>query len=75
MTPIDTRPSDTAREFLIQREAAALLRLSERTLERYRIAGTGPAFVKLGRRVVYRRLDLHAWARAQTRHSTSDNGR
>ncbi len=58
--------------FLTQREAAAVLRLSERTLERHRLAGTGPAFVKLGRRVAYRKSDLEAWAAANTHRSTSE---
>lgn len=43
---------------LTQREAADYLRLSERTLERLRITGNGPAFVKLRRRVLHRDLDL-----------------
>jgi len=35
---------------LTQREAALALRLSERTLERWRVAGIGPRFVRLSRR-------------------------
>jgi hypothetical protein len=41
---------------LTQAESAELLRLSERTLERWRVSGDGPMFVKLGRRVMYPRL-------------------
>jgi excisionase family DNA binding protein len=37
---------------LTQAECAELLRLSERTLERWRVAGGGVPFVKLGRRVL-----------------------
>ena len=58
--------------YLTQKEVAAYLRLSERTLERHRIAGTGPAFVKLGRRVVYRRSDVDRWAEDRTVLSTSE---
>ena len=58
-------------EFLTQREAAALLRLSPRTLERHRISGTGPLFVAAGRRRLYRRTDILAWAAARTFSSTS----
>ena len=58
--------------FLTQTEAADLLRLSPRTLERYRVAGTGPKFVKAGRRVLYRRSDLEDWALANTFSSTSE---
>jgi len=58
--------------FLTQREAAALLRLSERTLERHRLSGTGPARIKLGRRDVNRAGDLLAFTHAHTHHSTSE---
>jgi predicted DNA-binding transcriptional regulator AlpA len=58
--------------FLPQPEASAFLRLSERTLERHRIAGTGPKFVRLGRRIVYRRADLEAWVDENTFRSTSE---
>lgn len=40
--------------FLNQRDLAARWHMSPRTLERWRWSGKGPAFVKLGGRVVYR---------------------
>jgi excisionase family DNA binding protein len=55
-----------------QREAAEVLRLSERTLERMRLTGLGPAYVKAGRRVLYRSADLEAWVASQVRTSTSE---
>ncbi len=58
--------------FLIQAEAARYLRLSGRSLERHRVAGTGPQFVKLGRRVLYRHSDLDDWAASRTFRSTSE---
>lgn len=61
-----------AAPFLTQGEAAALLRLSGRTLERHRVSGTGPVFVRLGRRIVYRPGDLMTWAEAHTYRSTSE---
>jgi len=70
--PAPRVPSALDTSFLTQCEAAALLRLSERTLERYRLTGTGPAFVKIGRRVVYRAADLNAFAEAHTYLSTSE---
>lgn len=70
--PAPRAPSPLDATFLTQREAATLLRLSERTLERYRLSGTGPLFVKLGRRVVYRASDLWAFAEAHTHRSTSE---
>ena len=58
--------------FLTQAEAAEYLRLSSRTLERFRIAGTGPRFAKFGRRVTYARSELDDWAAARTFASTSE---
>jgi predicted DNA-binding transcriptional regulator AlpA len=46
---------------LTQREAACVLRCSERTLERLRLTGRGPQYVKTTRRVLYRESDLEAW--------------
>ena len=59
-------------DLLTQPESAEELRLSERTLERHREAGTGPKFVKLGRRIFYRRADLQAWIADRTCRSTSE---
>jgi predicted DNA-binding transcriptional regulator AlpA len=57
---------------LNQREAAAMLRLSERTLERMRLLGTGPRYVKASRLIRYRDEDLESWIAARTRTSTSE---
>jgi predicted DNA-binding transcriptional regulator AlpA len=57
---------------LTQREAASVLRLSERTLERSRVTGDGPPFVKAGRRVLYRPADIDAWIASRVRTSTSE---
>jgi excisionase family DNA binding protein len=59
---------------LTQIEAAQLLRVSVRTLERYRVAGGGPVFCKCGRLVRYRQSDLDAWINGRVRRSTSDGG-
>lgn len=63
--------------FLDTRQAATLLQLSHRTLERWRLEGRGPAFLKLGAggAVRYRMADLEVWAEAQLRRSTSDPGK
>ena len=61
-------------EFLTTDEAGAFLRLSPRTLEKHRCYGTGPAFYKLGGRVVYALDDLHAWVSLGARRSTHDAG-
>ena len=55
-------------------EAARFLGLSGRTLEKHRTFGTGPAYRKIGGRVVYRVEDLQRWADLGLRISTSDPG-
>jgi hypothetical protein len=55
-------------------DAAVRLGLSPRTLEKHRCYGTGPAFHKLGGRVVYSVDALDAWAECGLRRSTSDPG-
>ena len=47
--------------------------ISQRTLQRWRLEGVGPAFLKLGRLVRYRKSDLDRWVDAQRRASTSQN--
>jgi hypothetical protein len=53
-------------------EAARLLGISPRTLEKYRCHGSGPTFRKLGGRVVYAITDLETWAGQAACRSTSD---
>jgi excisionase family DNA binding protein len=48
-------------ELLTIAEAAEVLRTPVATLRYWRHLGTGPRSFRLGRRVVYRRDDLHAW--------------
>ena len=55
-------------------EAARFLSLSGRTLEKHRTYGTGPAYRKIGGRVVYALDDLQAWAARGAKTSTSDPG-
>jgi len=55
-------------------EAARFLGLSGRTLEKHRTFGSGPAYRKIGGRVVYRIEDLQHWADQGLRTSTSDPG-
>lgn len=45
--------------------------VSGRTLQRWRLEGIGPKFLKLGRLVRYRQSDLDRWVAAQLRTSTS----
>lgn len=55
-------------------DAAKLLAISPRTLEKHRVFGTGPVFRKLGGRVVYAVTDLETWAEEGARRSTSEPG-
>jgi hypothetical protein len=57
---------------LTQREASYVLRCSERTLERLRLTGLGPRYIKTIRRVLYRECDLEAWLTARLATSTSE---
>jgi predicted site-specific integrase-resolvase len=53
---------------------AGLLKISIRTLERWRVEGVGPTFIKAGRRVLYRPEDIERWLGQAARRSTSDAG-
>lgn len=53
-------------------QAAHYLGLSPRTLEKLRLTGGGPSYLKPGRRVIYERLELDRWIEATRRRSTSD---
>jgi len=56
-------------------EAAKILRCSKASLDKWRLTGKGPMFVRVGRRVRYRRIDLADFIMRSTRFSTSDPGR
>ena len=58
-------------ELLTITEAAELVRAPVATLRYWRHLGTGPRSFRLGRRVLYRRDDLHEWI-AQQRAETLD---
>jgi excisionase family DNA binding protein len=63
---------DNGMELLTTDEAAAYLHKSASTLEKYRVAGSGPAYRKLGRHVLYRRGELDRWVEAQSCRSTAE---
>jgi hypothetical protein len=58
-------PDTLLADFLTQDEAAAELKICERTLDRWRRLGEGPPTTKLGRRVLYRRSSLQVWLRTR----------
>jgi excisionase family DNA binding protein len=46
---------------LTEAEVADLLRVSQRTVRRWRNEGTGPPALRVGRRIRYRRSAVEAW--------------
>lgn len=57
--------------YLTTREAADLLRLRPQTLRAWRVRGTGPAFIRLGSRILYRHADVEAWLEERTFTNTT----
>jgi predicted DNA-binding transcriptional regulator AlpA len=57
---------------MVARDAARLVGLSESTMAKLRLNGNGPKYCKLGRRVVYRPVDLEAWLQSRTARDTTD---
>lgn len=55
-------------------DAAAYIKSAVSTLNHLRVSGQGPAFYKIGRRVIYDFDDLDQWLAGKRRNSTSDTG-
>ena len=55
---------------LTTKQAARLLGLSVSTLNKWRCYGTGPRFLKLGRAVRYRKMDLRSFLEARQASNT-----
>ena len=53
-------------------KAADFLCQSVRTIQKWRVSGFGPKFVKSGRSIRYRRRDLMDWTNSRRRTSTSN---
>jgi predicted site-specific integrase-resolvase len=60
-------------QFLNQVRLANRWQISPRTLERWRWKGEGPAFVKIGGRVVYRLEEIEAYEGSRRCASTSQS--
>ena len=54
-------------------EAAVVLRTPVATLRYWRHRNTGPRSFRLGRRVLYRRDDVHAWIDAQRERAVASD--
>jgi predicted DNA-binding transcriptional regulator AlpA len=55
-----------------ENEVAARLHLQPSTVRTWRLDGSGPPFIKVGRRVLYREADLVEWINSRVRGSTSE---
>jgi predicted DNA-binding transcriptional regulator AlpA len=53
-------------------QAANVIGMSASWLNKKRVVGGGPTYMKLGRRVVYDRTDVAAWVAAHRRNNTSE---
>ncbi len=68
--------SDYWNALINEKEAAAFLKLTDRTMQGFRHRGGGPQYVRISSRCLrYRRADLRDWADARIRTSTSDPGK
>jgi hypothetical protein len=57
-----------------QEQLAEKIHHSPRTLERWRMTGEGPPYVKLGRKCLYRLREVEAWLAARTIAHTQARG-
>ncbi len=64
--------TEDTRHVLIARDAAEYLGIAQQTLAKLRWAGTSPPYFKIGRQVVYKRVELDTWLATRRRRSTSD---
>jgi predicted DNA-binding transcriptional regulator AlpA len=56
------------------KRVATILGISTRTLERYRSAGKGPPYTKIGGKLIrYRQSDVETWIQQNLSYSTSEN--
>lgn len=58
-------------DYFSPKEAATELKVTDRTLDRWRRLGEGPPITRLGRRVLYRRSSLRAWLCGREQRGTA----
>ena len=58
---------------LKEKELAERWAVSQRSLQKWRQNSTGPAYLKVGRRVRYRLCDIEEWERKHRRGEFSDD--
>ncbi len=64
--------TNTQARRLRTKEAAAYCGSTKSTFEKYRLTGSGAAYIKMGRVVVYDLEDLNTWLASHRRLSTSE---
>jgi excisionase family DNA binding protein len=70
--PRETKAATTA-ALLTVTEAAKYLRVSKSFLDKSRVSGGGPEFIRVGKRkILYRTSALDFWANARRYNSTSE---
>lgn len=67
--------SQADRQAINEVELANRWGLSPKTLQRWRVAGVGPQFMRLGGRVLYRVADIEEYEERSLRVSTSESAR
>lgn len=74
LTPEPPAAAPLNRQDLLNvRESAEHLRVSKSYLDKLRVYGGGPLFLRLGaRKILYRRSDLDEWAASRRYRSTSE---
>lgn len=68
----DSQRDLAKKDHLNNQEAAQYLGLKAATLNKWRVYGEGPPFIKVGRLVRYRRSDLDAYLSGRRVQSTSE---
>lgn len=53
-------------------EASRITKFAQSSLECMRVRGSGPPFIKRGRKILYFRRDLYEWLAAGRRFSTTE---
>ncbi len=66
---LDAQPDPD--QLLDETQTADLICQSVRTLQKWRVAGYGPEFFKIGRSVRYRRREVNDWIESRRRAHTS----
>lgn len=70
--PVQNQVERTKPRLLCEKEVSHICGMSVSWLQKRRVHGDGPPFIKMGRSVRYRCVDIEAYLERQRRKSTSD---